>query len=37
MLILTEFALAVVADIIGRIVMLVDSLLSDRLTNGFES
>ena len=33
MLILTEFALAVVADIIGRIVMLVDSLLSDRLTN----
>jgi ATP-binding cassette, subfamily B, bacterial len=33
MLLLIEFALAVMADIIGRIVMLVDSLLSDRLTN----
>ena len=33
MLILTEFALAIIADIVGRIVMLVDSLLSDRLTN----
>src|SRR5882757_2227833 len=33
MLIMTEFALAIVADMIGRVVMLVDSLLSDRLTN----
>src|SRR5258708_19244164 len=33
MLIMTEFALAIVDDMIGRVVMLVDSLLSDRLTN----
>jgi ATP-binding cassette, subfamily B, bacterial len=32
-LIMIEFALAIVADMIGRVVMLVDSLLSDRLTN----
>src|SRR3979409_467997 len=33
MLITVEFALAILADMIGRVVMLVDSLLSDRLTN----
>ncbi len=33
MLILTEFVLAIMADMIGRVVALVDSLLSDRLTN----
>ena len=32
-LITIEFALAILADMIGRVVMLVDSLLSDRLTN----
>jgi ATP-binding cassette, subfamily B, bacterial len=32
-LITIEFGLAIVADMIGRVVMLVDSLLSDRLTN----
>ncbi len=35
-LIIVEFALAILADMIGRVVMLVDSLLSDRLTNEFE-
>ena len=34
MLILAEFALAVVADMLGRVVALVDSLLSERSTNG---
>jgi ATP-binding cassette subfamily B protein len=33
LLILIEFALAILADMIGRVVLLVDSLLSDRLTN----
>jgi ATP-binding cassette subfamily B protein len=33
MLILIEFALAIMADMINRVVALVDSLLSDRLTN----
>ena len=32
-LITIEFGLAILADMIGRVVMLVDSLLSDRLTN----
>ena len=32
-LILAEFALAVVADLLGRVVALVDSLLSERVTN----
>jgi ATP-binding cassette, subfamily B, bacterial len=33
MLLIAEFALAVLADILGRIVSLVDSLLSERVTN----
>ena len=33
LLILTEFALAVMADVLGRVVSLVDSLLSERVTN----
>ena len=33
LLLLTEFALAVLADILGRIVSLVDSLLSERVSN----
>ena len=33
LLLITEFALAVLADILGRIVSLVDSLLSERVTN----
>jgi ATP-binding cassette subfamily B protein len=33
LLLLAEFALAVLADILGRIVSLVDSLLSERVTN----
>ncbi|MGA9824289.1 MAG: ABC transporter ATP-binding protein [Methylocystis sp.] len=33
LLILTEFALTVMADVLGRVVSLVDSLLSERVTN----
>ena len=33
LLLIAEFALAVLADILGRIVSLVDSLLSERVTN----
>jgi ATP-binding cassette, subfamily B, bacterial len=33
MLLIAEFALAVLADLLGRIVSLVDSLLSERVTN----
>ena len=33
LLLMAEFALAVLADILGRIVSLVDSLLSERVTN----
>ncbi|WP_315838336.1 ABC transporter ATP-binding protein [Bradyrhizobium prioriisuperbiae] len=33
MLLLSEFALAVLADILGRVVSLVDSLLSERVSN----
>lgn len=33
LLLLAEFALAVAADILGRIVSLIDSLLSERVTN----
>ena len=33
LLLLAEFALAVLADILGRIVSLVDSLLSERVSN----
>ena len=33
LLLLTEFALAVLADILGRIASLVDSLLSERVSN----
>ena len=32
-LLLAEFALAVLADILGRVVSLIDSLLSERVTN----
>ena len=33
LLLLTEFALAVMADVLGRVVSLIDSLLSERVTN----
>ena len=33
LLLLAEFALAVLADILGRVVSLIDSLLSERVTN----
>src|SRR5208283_3370659 len=33
LLILSEFALTVMADVLGRVVSLVDSLLSERVTN----
>ena len=33
LLLIAEFALAVLADILGRIVSLIDSLLSERVTN----
>jgi ATP-binding cassette subfamily B protein len=33
LLLLTEFALTVMADVLGRVVSLVDSLLSERVTN----
>ena len=33
MLLLAEFALAILSDVLGRIVALVDSLLSERVTN----
>jgi ATP-binding cassette subfamily B protein len=33
LLLLAEFALAVLADVLGRVVSLVDSLLSERVTN----
>ena len=33
LLLLAEFALAVAADILGRVVSLIDSLLSERVTN----
>jgi ATP-binding cassette, subfamily B, bacterial len=33
LLLLSEFALAVLADILGRVVALIDSLLSERVTN----
>ena len=33
LLLLTEFALAVLADVLGRVVSLIDSLLSERVTN----
>src|SRR5580693_10271851 len=32
-LLLAEFALAVLSDVLGRVVLLVDSLLSERVTN----
>ena len=33
LLVATEFALAVLADVLGRVVSLIDSLLSERVTN----
>ena len=32
-LLLAEFALAVLADVLGRIVTLIDGMLSERVTN----